>query len=124
MIEHIRGLLEKALQQNDIDYREPIQIERPKQETFGHYTTNLALAVAKIQRQSPLEIAERLVATLPQSEYIERVEYRALVINFSLVRVLQRIVAEILKAGENYGKLDIGKNQRVSQFVSANPMVH
>ncbi|NLA21973.1 MAG: arginine--tRNA ligase, partial [Candidatus Marinimicrobia bacterium] len=75
MIEHIRGLLEKALQQNDLDYREPIQIERPKQETFGHYTTNLALAVAKILRQSPLEIAEKLVAALPQSEYIERVEY-------------------------------------------------
>ncbi|HOG76584.1 MAG TPA: arginine--tRNA ligase, partial [Candidatus Marinimicrobia bacterium] len=44
-------------------------------------------------------------------------------INFFLSpRVLQRIVAEILKAGENYGKLDIGKNQRVQvEFVSANP---
>ncbi|HPC37000.1 MAG TPA: arginine--tRNA ligase [Candidatus Marinimicrobia bacterium] len=124
MIEYLRGLLEKALQQNGIDYREPIQIERPKQETFGHYTTNLALALAKVQNQSPLAIAEKLIATLPQSEYIEYVEYKAPgFINFFLSpRVLQQTVAEILNVGENYGKLDIGKNQRVQvEFVSANP---
>jgi hypothetical protein len=34
MIEHIRGLLIEALSQNEISYSDPIQIERPKQESF------------------------------------------------------------------------------------------
>jgi len=124
MIEHIRGLLISALRQNGLAYSDPIQIERPKQESFGHYTTNIALMLAKITHQPPLAIAEKIVAALPSSADISRAEVKAPgFINFFLSpKVLQENVSEILTAGAGYGKIDIGKNQRVQvEFVSANP---
>ncbi|MFH1214707.1 MAG: arginine--tRNA ligase [Candidatus Neomarinimicrobiota bacterium] len=124
MIEHIRGLLMSALRQNGIDYGDPIQIERPKQESFGHYTTNIALTLAKILRQPPLVIAEKLVNSLPESENIAQAEIKAPgFINFFLNPiVLQRTVTEVIAAGADYGKNDLGCGKRVQvEFVSANP---
>ncbi len=124
MIEHIRGLLIEALSQNEISYSDPIQIERPKQESFGHYTTNIALTLAKLMHQPPLAIAEKIAASLPSSANIGKAEVKAPgFINFFLSpKVLQDNVAEIMAAGAAYGKIDLGRNQRVQvEFVSANP---
>lgn len=37
-----------------------IKVERPKDEQFGEYTTNVALVLSKLARKSPLDIAELL----------------------------------------------------------------
>jgi len=124
MIEHIRKLLIAALSHNGIDYSDPIQIERPKQESFGHYTTNIALMLAKTIHQPPLAIAEKIVTSLPSSANIGKAEVKAPgFINFFLSpKVLQDNVAEIMAAGADYGKLNLGENRRVQvEFVSANP---
>ncbi|MCK9560195.1 MAG: arginine--tRNA ligase [Candidatus Marinimicrobia bacterium] len=124
MIDHIRGLLISALARNGFTYNDSIQVERPKQESFGHYTTNLALALAKTLRQPPLEIAQKIIKALPETELIERAEVKAPgFINFFLSpKVLQKAVTEVLSVGADYGRLNVGKNQRVQvEFVSANP---
>jgi len=124
MIEHIRKLLIAALGHNRIEYSDPIQIERPKQESFGHYTTNIALMLAKVTHQPPLAIAEKIAASLPPSVNISKAEVKAPgFINFFLSpKVLQDNIAEILVAGADYGKIDLGQGQRVQvEFVSANP---
>ena len=124
MIDHIRGLLISALARNGFTYNDSIQVERPKQESFGHYTTNLALALAKTLRQPPLEIAQKIIKALPETELIERAEVKAPgFINFFLCpKVLQKAVTEVLSIGADYGRLNVGKNQRVQvEFVSANP---
>ena len=124
MIDHIRGLLISALARNGFTYNDSIQVERPKQESFGHYTTNLALALAKTLRQPPLEIAQKIIKALPETELIERAEVKAPgFINFFLSpKVLQKAVTEVLSIGADYGRLNVGKNQRVQvEFVSANP---
>ncbi|MDP2838398.1 MAG: arginine--tRNA ligase [Candidatus Moranbacteria bacterium] len=74
MIENMREVLEKkikeaveALQQGGVlpDFTVPsIQVERPKDEQFGEYTTNAALVLAKLAKQSPMEIAELLKGRL------------------------------------------------------------
>jgi len=124
MIEHIRGLLISALGQSGFTYSDPIQIERPKSELFGHFSTNLALELVKSLNQSPMVIADKLVAMLPKSEFIQKAEVRTPgFINFFLSpKVLQQTVAQVLAAGVDYGKSNLGQNQRVQvEFVSANP---
>ncbi len=51
-----------------------ILIERPKLATHGDYACNLAMQLAKPLRKSPRDIAQALIAALPKSEVIEKLE--------------------------------------------------
>ena len=51
-----------------------ILIERPKQVLHGDYACNLAMQLAKPLRKSPRDIAQALVAALPASPVVEKVE--------------------------------------------------
>lgn len=101
-----------------------ILIERPKQSAHGDYACNLAMQLAKPMRKSPRDIANALMAALPASEVIEKVELAgAGFINvFITTAAKQRVVQGVLQAGDRYGcsTLDAGKKVGV-EFVSANP---
>lgn len=70
MIEDMKQLLEQklqeaiqALQQAGVlsDFSvPPMKVERPKDEQFGEYTTNVALMLSKLVKKSPMDIAELL----------------------------------------------------------------
>jgi arginyl-tRNA synthetase len=101
-----------------------IVLERPKSAEHGDFATNLAMMLAKPMRQNPRAIAENLIKALPQSEYIAKVEIAgAGFINFFLsAQSQQKIVAEILTAGDKFGRNNAGNNVKVQvEFVSANP---
>jgi len=73
---------------------------------------------------NPLEIARRVVAHLPDAEFVGRVEpVKPGYINVWLDEGwLAAQVESILEAGESFGALDLGRGQRVQvEFVSANP---
>ncbi len=122
--ETIRAALAQAasrLGASDVD----VVIERPRDPTHGDLATNLALTLAKTLGEKPRAIAERLVANIElPSGLVQRTEIAGPgFINFFLageqvVGVLPAIVA----AGQEYGRSDIGKKQKVNvEFVSANP---
>jgi arginyl-tRNA synthetase len=103
---------------------EDILLERPKSADHGDFSSNLAMQLAKPLRQNPRAIAESLIAALPISEYIAKVEIAgAGFINFFLnAQSQQTIVGEILAAGDAFGRNDSGKKEKVQvEFVSANP---
>lgn len=82
------------------------------------------MMLAKPLRQNPRAIAEQLIAALPQSDYIAKVEVAgAGFINFHLADTAkQLIVREVLAAGEQFGHNKTGKGEKVQvEFVSANP---
>jgi len=100
------------------------QVERTKDQTHGDFATNLALLLARPARARPRDLAERLVAALPASPLIERVEIAGPgFINFFLAEDAYRaVVPAILTAGHGYGRSGIGAGRRVQvEFVSANP---
>ncbi len=75
-------------------------------------------------RQNPRAIAERIIAALPASQYVSKVEIAgAGFINFFLsANSKQAVVKDILQAGVAYGKNNSGQQQKVQvEFVSANP---
>jgi arginyl-tRNA synthetase len=103
---------------------EEITIERPRDLSFGDYATPVALKLARAARMAPLKIAQAMAAHLPRPEYVAEVSVAAPgFINFRLsIAWLQQVVNEIIAAGPDYGRIDIGQGQKVQiECVSANP---
>ncbi|OIR10471.1 arginine--tRNA ligase [mine drainage metagenome] len=101
-----------------------VLIERPKQVAHGDYACNLAMQLAKPLRKSPRDIANALIAALPKSEVIEKVEIAgAGFINvFITTAAKQDVVHGVLLAGAGYGHVHVGRGRKVGvEFVSANP---
>jgi len=101
-----------------------ILIERPKQSAHGDYACNLAMQLAKPLRKSPRDIANALIAALPKTDFIEKVEIAgAGFINvFISPGAKQAVVNSVLTAGAGYGHVHVGQGRKVGvEFVSANP---
>jgi arginyl-tRNA synthetase len=102
---------------------EPV-IERSRDSSHGDFACNLALVMAKVAGCRPRDLAEQLVAALPESDRLERVEIAGPgFINFFLRPGSYRaVIPQILEAGVEYGRSQLGGGQRVQvEFVSANP---
>ena len=127
---HLQNLVAQALQPLQQEGWLPagelsaIPLERTRDRTHGDFASTIALALAKTARRKPRELAERIVAALPASHQIVKVEIAGPgFINFFLAPgAYQAVVGEILERGEHFGRSKLGKDQRVQvEFVSANP---
>jgi len=103
-----------------------IIVEHPEDKNHGDYSTNIVMSIAKTLKKNPLEIAEKLKYKIQDTKYkiFERVEVAGPgFINFFLSKkYLQKQVGEILKEGDKFGQLNIGKNKKTQvEFISANP---
>lgn len=106
------------------DVEAEIQIDRAKDKNHGDYASNLALILAKPCKQPPRKIAESLIANIPASSLLEKIEIAgAGFINFFISsRAWAEIVPQVLKAGEKFGCSNAGKGEKILlEFVSANP---
>jgi len=102
----------------------PIVVERPKQTSHGDYASNVALVLAKRAQRNPRDLAAAIVAALPKSSLIERVDIAgAGFINVVLTAAArQSIVKRVLSDGAAFGKSRARLGERVMvEFVSANP---
>ncbi len=106
------------------DANPSIQVERTRDSAHGDFASNLAMMLAKPARKKPRDIAEDLVAALPASETVIKIEIAGPgFINFYLSpQAFQAVVPTILEAGDNFGRSTQGAGKRVQvEFVSANP---
>jgi arginyl-tRNA synthetase len=100
------------------------QIDRTKDRRFGDFAANAAMLLAKPARKNPRELAALIVERLPASPKVAKVEIAGPgFINFHLTAdAFRAVVAEVVAAGDGYGRSKIGANKRVQvEFVSANP---
>lgn len=103
-----------------------ILIERPREKSHGDYSTNIALQIAKIAKKKPAEIANLLNSKFQvlDSRFFDRIETAGPgFINFFLSEeYLQEQVKEVLREGDKFGSLKIGRENKVNvEFISANP---
>ncbi|WP_299344114.1 arginine--tRNA ligase [uncultured Pseudoxanthomonas sp.] len=99
-------------------------VERPKTREHGDFATNAAMLLAKAARSNPRAIATALVAALPASDDVAKVEIAGPgFINFHLSPgAYQREVTTALAQGAAYGRNDSGRGKTVGvEYVSANP---
>jgi arginyl-tRNA synthetase len=101
-----------------------VKIEYPKEESFGDYSTPIAMESARVFRKSPLEIGARLKPYIEKSSLIGRVDVvKPGFINMFLSNeFLFSSMKEILRERDNYGRNRKETPRRVNiEFVSANP---
>ncbi len=121
---HLAELFGQALARIASDANFNIELDRPKQAAHGDWACNLAMQLAKGLKRNPREVANDLVAALPASDLVDKVEIAGPgFINVFIKPVAkQRLAAHILAQGAEYGRTGLGKNEKVQvEFVSANP---
>lgn len=130
MKEDLHILLQRALQSLEgsllsgpVD-PQMIVLDRARDSAHGDFASNIAMRLAKTAGKPPRVIAEAIIAALPASPIVERVEVAgAGFINFFLAKDLYaRELVRIHEAGEAYGRHRPEHPRKVLlEFVSANP---
>ncbi len=116
-----------ALQeQGDLPADTPVTInlERTRERRHGDFASNLAMVLCKAARVRPRELAEKLIAALPASEQVDKVEIAGPgFINFFLnASAWHATVGRVLEQASAYGRSQRGEDKSVQvEFVSANP---
>ncbi|MCK9621218.1 MAG: arginine--tRNA ligase [Methylobacter sp.] len=101
-----------------------INIDRTRDPQHGDFASNLALMLAKQVSTNPRQLAEKLIAALPQDDAIIKVELAGPgFINFFIDPTAQyQIVKQIHDEGRKFGLSHVGAGKKVQvEFVSANP---
>ena len=99
-------------------------MERPQKPEHGDYSSSLPLKLARATGTRPMAIAEDLVGLMaPGPEIKSIVVAPPGFINFTIKdNWLTSQIDSILRAGEEYGNIDLGRGSRVQiEFVSVNP---
>jgi len=106
------------------------EVETPKYEGQGDFSTNFAMVSAKLQKMAPAKIAKSLVEVMsdishtPLGSVLEKIEVAGPgFINFFLSPgAWHPVVDKVLKQDATFGASDMGRGERVQvEFVSANP---
>ncbi len=112
-----------------------VTVEHPRQAEMGDYATNISLQLARVVKMPPQKIAElvsrhlsapAVSAIFPASKQAEPAftfEVVSGFINFRLTPAcLACAVEEIIRQGERWGHIDLGKGRKVQvEHGSANP---
>src|SRR5215467_2293705 len=101
-----------------------IVVEPPRDSTHGDMATNAAMVLAKDAGRKPRELADSIAAKLRDDDKVTSVEVAGPgFINLTLKpAVWSEELRLVLEAGDDYGRSDIGKGEKVNvEYVSANP---
>lgn len=117
----VSGLKERY----EVDFVVPeIEVDYPKNEAFGDYTTNVAMMLGKILKKNPMEVATEIVELLEgriddfDAPEIVKPGY----INFTLGGgYLRQLVIEINESGKSFGSLE---NKERSMIEYSQPNTH
>ncbi|HET6631428.1 MAG TPA: arginine--tRNA ligase [Rhodanobacteraceae bacterium] len=122
----IAGTLRAMQQRGELPAGElpPTTLERTRDRAHGDFASNAAMALARLARRPPRELAQAIAAELPPDRMVERVEIAGPgFINITLAgEAWHDEVRRVLEQGAGYGRNDSGNGRSVGvEFVSANP---
>ncbi len=118
---------QRAMESGELPQAElgAFKIEVPANRDNGDYSTNAAMAWARAFRRAPAQIAAAITENIClDGSFFDSCEAAGPgFINFRLSdRFYSEILKDIRNKGENYGRSDFGKGEKVNiEFVSANP---
>ena len=110
----IKQIIDNVLEKMNLNTTYIIEI--PKDKKNGDFSTNVAMELTKILKKNPRLIAEEIVTNIENTNIIDRVEVAGCgFINFYLNKsYILSGINEIIRENDNYGKSNIGNNQRIS----------
>ncbi len=120
---HLAQLLGAALASVAPGCDADIRLERPRDPAHGDFASNLAMQLARVLKDNPRKIAERLVRELPVSPLVLKAEVAgAGFINFQLAPAAKTgVIRAALADGDDFGKGRPSGRKVQVEFVSANP---
>ncbi|MDI4661824.1 MULTISPECIES: arginine--tRNA ligase [Cobetia] len=130
MKETIIELLGQALETLKADGTLPadaspqIKVDPTKDKSHGDYASNLAMMTSKAAGMKPRDLAEKLIAALPASDAVSKVEIAGpgFLNFFADTGAVADIVRRIFSESDSFGHSDVGAGEKVQvEFVSANP---
>ena len=105
----------------------PADFESPKQAAHGDLAITVAMQLARALKKNPREVAQALVQALQLAPAVQRWVHALEIagpgfINLRLsAAAKQAVVAEVLAAGEAFGRQSANAGRVMVEFVSANP---
>ncbi len=127
IMQFVRAAARKAYEAGDLPSADipEVQVEEPKLEAHGDFSTNLAMTMAATQKMAPRKIAEIIAEHLqdPEGIILKTDVAGPGFLNFYLApEAWHPVLARIHSEDAAYGRSDVGKSERVQvEFVSANP---
>ena len=124
-LKNLKEELQNIICEMGVTEPQDIQFDIPKDTTFGDYSTNLSMRLAKTLRKSPIMIANEIVSKIDKEKnHLSKVEVAgAGFINFYIdLKFLSNIIFEINEKQDDFGTLTFGGNKKINvEYVSANP---
>jgi len=109
---------------SSVDFPE-VNVEKPKVEAHGDFSTNFAMVTASLQKMAPRKVAQAIVDQLNDSgRLLEKIEIAGPgFINFYVTPAAWHpVLLEIQKTDRRFGASELGGGERVQvEFVSSNP---
>ncbi|MFL2649741.1 MAG: arginine--tRNA ligase [Dehalococcoidia bacterium] len=103
---------------------ENIIVEKPRNKTFGNWSCNIAMILAKELKKNPIEIAKIIHQNIEKNKDIEKIEIvKPGFINFTLSENFRsNLIEQILNEKNSFGSNANGKGKKIQlEFVSVNP---
>jgi arginyl-tRNA synthetase len=119
--------LRRAVGELGVEPPATLGFESPKQAAHGDLAITAAMALARATRRNPREVAQALVESLGRQPEVRRWVAALEIagpgfVNLRLADAArQAVVAEVLAAGEAFGRRDGDGRRVLVEFVSANP---
>ena len=117
--------LEKIIKELGVNEDIDIFFEVPKDSSFGDYSVNVAMRLAKVLKKAPIMIANDIVSKIDlKKNNLSKVEVAgAGFINFFMDQShLNDVIIQINKEGSHYGDNNFGEGKKINlEYVSANP---
>lgn len=118
------AVLTKALETLKVSPLPIIEIETPREESFGDLSTPLAMGLARTLKKAPKQIAEDIIDAINDRYIFEKIEIAGPgFINVTFTReYLSASLKELLKADKSFLRENVGQGRKVLvEYVSANP---
>lgn len=125
LLQNLKEELQNIIKDMGVNEEVDIFFDIPKDSTFGDYSTNISMRLAKTLRKSPIMIANDIISRIDKEKnHLSKIEVAgAGFINFYLdLNFLSQVIFEINEKEDNYGNINYGNNKRINiEYVSANP---
>lgn len=124
MKDALADLIVRHLKKINVEPPKQVQVEIPKIKDHGDFSTNVAMVLAKAAKESPRDLAQRLLDSLLQEgDWIDKIELKGPgFINFFLKSTAYQGALKDIWEGSQIKLPKVGEGEKVLvEFVSANP---
>ncbi len=121
MKDKLINIIKEVIKEKGIDI--DVEVTKSKDASHGDYASNIAMKLASIFKQKPMDIALWIKDKINDEDIIKIEVKEPGFINFFVRKdYLFTNLNKVLEEKENYGRSNIGEGQKVNiEFVSANP---